>query len=483
MTVRNFAIWTSVCLTVVSFGVGTAFAGIGAEQQGQLSAPQPESRAFLGQAVAVQGDTAVVGSPGRDVDGNTRAGSLFVYTYDGSSWTRQQELTSSNPERDAFFGRSVAIDGDTLVVGQSSVGGESSVHMFTRSGGTWSRQQIVTIDEPDISPEPALGLEVALEGDTALVGAPLQRGDNSIAGFVYVFTRSNGSWSQTQRLSASDAGARAQFGDSISLDGDLAVIGAPAADSSVDGAGAAYSFQKSGGTWTQQQKLTSPDPKEYAYFGSDVSLDGSKALVGARSPFAYEPARPGAAYLFAQSGGTWNLTEHLSACDGSEDDQFGRSVALGQDLALVGASGAEVRPPMGRAADDGAVYAYTPQGGSWNHADKFFNESADNFGTTLARDGQRVVVGDPDFIAQPEDGEVITQAGQAFAFSIDPTSAGGGETVCDGDSNGDTGIGSDAGPDPRLPDYGSGCSTSGQAPSVPYALLVLVGLGMIGRRE
>ena len=480
---RRFAIWTSVCLAVVSFGVGTAFAGIGAEQQGQLSPPQPESRAFLGQAVAVQGDTAVVGSPGRDVDGNTRAGSVFVYTYDGSTWTRQQELTSPDPERDGFFGRSVAIDGDTLLLGQSSIGGASSVHVFTRSGGTWSRQQILTMDEPDVSPEPAYGLEVALEGDTAFLGAPLQRGDNSIAGFVYVFTRSGGTWSQAQRLSASDASAEAQFGDSISLDGDLAVIGAPALDSSVNGAGAVYTFQKSGGTWSQQQKLTSPDPKEYAHFGSDVSLDGSMALVGARSPSAFSPARPGAAYVFEQSGGTWNLTQQLSACDGSEDDQFGRSVSLRQDLVLVGASGAEVRPPMARAGDDGAVYAYTTQGGSWAHADKFFNESANNFGTTLARDGERVVVGDPDFIARPEDGEVITQAGQAFVFSVDPSAPGGGDTVCEGDPSGDTGIGPDVGPDPRMPGYGSNCSTSGQVPSVPFALLGLLGLAMMGRRE
>ena len=328
-----------------------------------------------------------------------------------------------------------------------------------------------------------LGLEVALEGDTAMLGAPVQRGDNSIDGFVYVFTRSGGSWSRTQRFSASDGAAGEQFGDAVSMDGDLAVVGAPDAEVSVSGAGAAYVFQKSGGNWSEEQKLTSPSPKEYARFGIDVALNGSSALIGASSPSAIQPARAGAAHLFEQSGGSWSQSQRLTACDGSSDNEFGSSVALRQNLALVGAPGAVVDLPMAPEGDSGAVYAYASESGTWTHADKLAVESTADFGTSMALDGERLVVGDPDFVAQPDGGSLTTEAGRAFAFSVDSNPTAGGDTVCEGDPSGDAGIGPDAGGGNGMPNSGSGCSTSGQAPTMPFALLGLLGLGLVARRE
>ena len=182
-------------------------------------------------------------------------------------------------------------------------------------------------------------VSLSSDGNTALVGAYLEDAGGSGAGAAYVFTRSNGTWTQQQKIQASDAQASDNFGFSVSLssDGNTALVGAYGEDAGGTNAGAAYVFTRSNGTWTQQQKIQASDPQASDYFGYSVSLsgDGNTALVGAHP----EDTGFGAAYIFTRSNGTWSQNQKIQASDAETYDYFGNSVSLSGDgnTALVGA--------------------------------------------------------------------------------------------------------------------------------------------------
>ena len=182
-------------------------------------------------------------------------------------------------------------------------------------------------------------VSLSSDGNTALVGAYLEDAGGSGAGAAYVFTRSNGTWTQQQKIQASDPQASDYFGYSVSLsgDGNAALVGAYLEDAGGTNAGAAYVFTRSNGTWTQQQKIQASNPQASDYFGYSVSLsgDGNTALVGAHP----EDTGFGAAYIFTRSNGTWSQNQKIQASDAETYDYFGNSVSLSGDgnTALVGA--------------------------------------------------------------------------------------------------------------------------------------------------
>src|SRR5690606_6669767 len=168
------------------------------------------------------------------------------------------------------------------------------------------------------------GWSVALDGDTALVGAPREDDGGSNAGAAYVFVRGGGVWSQQAKLVAGDAQLGDQLGWSVAFDGDTALVGANGEDGAGTDAGAAYVFVRSGASWEQQAKLMAVDAETNDQFGLSVALDGDTALVGAYG----ESAFAGAAYVFVRSGGGWSEQCKLVAGDAQSGDQFGWSVAL-----------------------------------------------------------------------------------------------------------------------------------------------------------
>jgi hypothetical protein len=180
---------------------------------------------------------------------------------------------------------------------------------------------------------------VALSGDTALIGAAFDDDAGLDSGSAYAFVRSGGVWTEQQKLKASDATIDILFGSSVALSGDTALIGAKF--DTVAGAiasGSAYVFVQSGGVWTEQQKLTASDGAAYDLFGESVALSGDTALIGAPSPSSFVGASgPGTAYVFVRSGGVWNEQQKLAPSDNEASDEFGSSVGVSGDVVVVGA--------------------------------------------------------------------------------------------------------------------------------------------------
>jgi hypothetical protein len=257
------------------------------------------------------------------------------------------------------FGYRVVLANDTLLVGAftATVGGnaaQGAVYVFTESNGIWMQTQKLTAN--DGAAYDNFGLSVALKGSTVLVGSPRAAiGGNAGQGALYVFTESNGTWSQTQKLTASDGTANDSFGQSVALDDSTAVIGAY--DATVNGhsfQGAAYIFTESGDTWSQTQKLTASDGTANANFGNAVALNGTSALIGADGSTVGSNTYQGKAYLFTESGGNWSQSDTFIASDGTVDDYFGAALAWDGATALISTP----HPTIGGNSYQGAAYFY-----------------------------------------------------------------------------------------------------------------------------
>ncbi len=241
--------------------------------------------------------------------------------------------------------------------GDNNANGAGAVYIFVRSGGVWSQQAYLKASSTGVYDN--FGISVAISGDTLVVGAKGEDGsatgvngaDNNSAtdaGAAYVFTRSGTTWSQQAYLKASNTGINNKFGSSVAIDGDTAVVGAVAESSTADQSGAAYVFTRSGATWSQQAYLKASNAGAYDNFGNSVAIDGDTLVVGA----TYEAsnatgvngtdnnsaANAGAAYVFTRSGVTWSQQAYLKASNTAAFDQFGYCVALSGDTIVVGAT-------------------------------------------------------------------------------------------------------------------------------------------------
>ncbi len=180
------------------------------------------------------------------------------------------------------------------------------------------------------------GVSVAVDGDTAVIGAYGNDDAGPESGSAYVFVRNGTTWSEQAKLTASDAATYDRFGDSVAADGDTAVIGAPLDDDAAPESGSAYVFVRNGTTWNEQAKLTASDAATSDVFGESVAVDGDTAAIG--SPLDDDAGfDSGSAYVFVRSGTTWNEQAKLTASDAAAYDVFGKSVAVGGDTAVVGA--------------------------------------------------------------------------------------------------------------------------------------------------
>lgn len=350
----------------------------------------------FGASVAVSGDTIVVGAPssGRVV---SRSGTAFVYRRAFAGWVLEAALKASNAELNDGFGRAVAIDGDTIVVGAtgedsaaSGVNGTSpgpednsrsasgAAYVFRRSGTSWT--QDAYLKASNTGSNDAFGRGVAISGDTIAVsatdedsaatgvnGASPGQDDDSLAsaGAVYVFRRSGTAWAQEAYVKASNTGASDLFGDSVALSGTTLVVGASGEDSGatgVDGSspgpddnskptsGAAYVFHRTDGVWAQQAYLKASNTGTGDGFGASVAVRLDTVVVGARfedggargvnpvSPGPEDESKPdsGALYVFRR-GSTWFQEAYVKSSNSDAGDGFGSSVAIGPDTIAAGA--------------------------------------------------------------------------------------------------------------------------------------------------
>jgi len=232
-------------------------------QQTRLSAADGAAGDWLGYSVSLSGDTALVGAAYDGVGANSGQGSAYVFIRSGSTWTQQSQLTAGDGAAQEMFGSSVALSGDTALVGAvwDTVGAnfqQGSAYVFTRSGSTWTQQAKLTAGDGEAEDE--FGWSVALSGDTALVGAYGDDvGSNADQGSAYVFTRSGATWTQQAQLTAGDGAVVDWFGAYVALYGDTALVGAYLDDVGANvNQGSAYVFTRSGSVWAQQAKLTQP---------------------------------------------------------------------------------------------------------------------------------------------------------------------------------------------------------------------------------
>jgi hypothetical protein len=356
-----------------------------------------------------------------------------------------------------LFGYSVAISDDTVVVGapfeDSSVGSggmnnsqynSGAAYVFTRSNGVWRQQALIKASNTGAFDE--FGTSVAISGDTLVVGAPGESSGGTYnlneAGAAYVFTRSSGVWSQQAFLKAGDVNADDRFGASVAISGDTLVVGAPFEDSSasgsetdnsVSGAGAAYVFTRSSGVWSQQAFLKATDAEEFDYFGTSVAITGETLVVGAPQEDSKVTigegdnsiTDSGAAYVFTRSDGIWTQQAFLKANYAGMNDLFATSLAISGDTLVVGAIGEDSNTSDSEidnsAFDAGAAYIFTRSNGIWNQQSflKASNaEANDKLGTSVAISGDTVVAGAPFENSSASGGEADNSAASAGAAYV-----------------------------------------------------------------
>ncbi len=391
----------------------------------------------FGWSVGISGDTAVVGAYQDDgLSADSGSAFVFIRTPGTSTWTQQAKLIASDAAAADQFGFSVAISGNTVVVGanRDDVGAstdQGSAYVFVRAGAIWTQQQKLTAS--DGLGSDAMGNAVAIDGDTIVAAASNDAfGANGAQGSAYVFTRTGATWSQQQKLFASDGAALDQFGFSVALSvtpsGDIVLVGAYQDDVGVNSnQGSAYVFVRSPGTatWTQQTKLTASDGLADDYFGSAVALStgpgGDTALIGAYQDDTGANANQGAAYAFLRAPGAtvWTQQSKLTAPDGAAADNFGCAVALCGDTALVGANNDDLGPNI----NQGSAWVFSRVGSTWIGPDTFLSgstASANDFcGRSVAISGDTAVVGAerPDFqgaVAQPGSAYVFVRTGSTW---------------------------------------------------------------------
>jgi autotransporter-associated beta strand protein/surface protein len=384
-------------------------------QEAYLKASNPGAGDEFGWAVAISGDTIVVGAYDErgPLDTVSGEGAAYVFTRTGTTWSQQAYLKAGNSGTGDYFGHAVAVSGDTIVVGayledsnstgvngadNNSASNSGAAYVFTRSGTTWSQQAYLKASQVTLSDR--FGFSVGVSGDTIVVGKPLDdsstTGINSTpdelannSGAAYVFTRSGLTWSQQAYLKASNTGVDDLFGVSVAVSGDTIVVGASSEDSSTTGigstpdeaaadAGAAYVFARSGSTWTQQAYLKASNTGAGDLFGEAVAVSGDIVIVGARLEDSNATSangdgsdnslsNPGAAYTFTRSGSTWSQNTYLKACNAGGGDSFGRSVAVSGSTVLVGANSEDGAATTVNgdltsdgAANAGAAYVFIP---------------------------------------------------------------------------------------------------------------------------
>jgi len=313
--------WIDKAATVVALTVAMAFTDrVKANGFANASFVQPADLvAFqgFGGAIATDGNTMAVG-----VQHSPFA--VYVYTNNNGAWTEQAKLFSPTGILTDRFGASLAVQGNTLIVG-AGTGTNSVAYVYTNSNGTWIQQQaLVPVGGSGASFAGSSLNGIYLSGNTLAVGAPSEPTSAGNTGSVYIFTETNGVWIQEARITPNDP-LVAGFGISVAVQNGTLVVGAPFTTSAtIFNPGAAFVFTRQNGQWTQQTRLDPPDPVPAGLYGQFVTLDGTTAVVGAPNPSEAD--------VYVQNNGVWSLQALIV---GPEDSDFGTSVKVIGDLLLV----------------------------------------------------------------------------------------------------------------------------------------------------
>jgi len=355
----------------------------------------------FGNSVSIDGDKAVIG---------TSNSSAFVFILTKDKWIQQSEPLYGDTTAANLFGESVSISGDTVIIGDpldKDFGlGSGAAYIFTLVNGVWTRQ--AKLLATDGAKRDNFGSSVAIYGDTAVVGAIRDDDNGPSSGSVYVFTRVDDQWTQQAKILPNDGDENNRFGGSVSINSDTIIIGAYA-----DGPGSAYVFTRVGTNWIQQSKLLPTNGTGGGRFGYSVSISSDMAIVGAYLADD-NGSNSGAAYLFNRENNVWIQHATLLPNDGESFDQFGRSVSIDGNNAIIGS----------RLSDDfntnsGSAYVFSCASGQWAqqaiiHAADIPDSgetTGDYFGSFVSLSGDRAIV------AAPRDNS-DDYSGSSYIFSL-----------------------------------------------------------------
>jgi hypothetical protein len=438
----------------------------GFEQHAYIKSSNPDSFDQFGLSVAISSDTMVVGAFGEkskatgingDQNDNSlvKAGAAYVFVREGGIWSQQAYLKASNTDIDDHFGYSVAIDGDTIVVGAyaedssaTGINGDEgnqgdgigfdagAAYVFVRNGTVWSQQTYLKAS--NTGADDRFGYSVAVSADTIVVGAYKEDSDtlgingdqtndsSNDAGAVYVFTRNGTEWRQQAYLKASNTDDQDWFGHSVDISGDSVVVGARFEDSSATGvngeqddntkfnSGATYIFARSSDQWSQQAYLKASHGQGGDEFGHSVAISGDSVAVGAISEGSSATGingdqednaaySSGAVYVFFRNDTSWHQQAYIKASNTNHDDEFGWSVDLSGDRLAVGAiseasnaTGIDGDQLNNLASFAGAAYAFIRNGSTWSqqaYLKASNTEQGDGFGWSVSISRNSVAIG------------------------------------------------------------------------------------------
>ena len=360
----------------------------------------------FGSSVSIDGNVAIVGAQNDDDDGAS-SGSAYVFRYNGTAWSQEAKLTAFDGAASDAFGRSVSIHGDVAVVGSPGDDdggfGSGSAYVFRFDGTLWNMEAKLTA--ADAAGGDGLGTSVFCHGDVVLSGAP---GDNGAAGSMYVFRFDGTTWAQEAKLTAIDAAAGDALGFSVSIYGDAAIGGARLDDDAGLNSGSAYVFRFDGTSWSQEAKLVASDGFGSDNFGISVSIDRDVAVVGS---FLGDGGafNSGAAYVFRFDGTSWTEEAKLVASDAATGDQFGLSVSNCRDIVVIGALADD-----DNGVNSGSAYMFQFDGTSWTEVVKLVASD----GASGDRLGGAVSACENAVLASIGDDDLGSFSGSAYVFML-----------------------------------------------------------------
>jgi hypothetical protein len=292
---------------------------------------------YFGWAVSASDEIALISAWGDDDMGNL-SGSAYIFRDNDTSWIEEAKLLASDGAADDYFGRSVSISGDVAVIGaygDDDLGSRSgSVYIFRDNGTSWVEE--VKLLASDGEPDDYFGRFVSISDDVAVIGAYGDDDLDSLAGSAYIFRDNGTSWVEEAKLLASDGEAKDLFGRYVSVSGDVVVVGAYGNDDNGSLSGSAYIYRYDGTSWVEEVKLLASDGDALDRFGHSVSVSGDVVVVGA---YGDEESGhlSGSAYVYRYSDGVWVEEAKLLASDGAPEDCFGYYLDVSGGVAVMGA--------------------------------------------------------------------------------------------------------------------------------------------------
>ncbi len=322
---------------------------------------------------------------------------VYLLTWVGAatgSLPEQTKLLASDGNDNDYFGRSVSMSGEYAIIGANGDDdngiNSGSAYMFKRDGESWSEQAKLVASDGDVNDW--FGESVSISGDYAIVGAVGDDDNGSLSGSAYIFKRDGESWSEQAKLVASDGNTGDVFGGSVCISGDYAIVGAIGTPTVPFGGslGSAYIFKRNGESWSEQTKLTASDGNDKDHFGRSVSISGEYAIVGDDGD-DYGGGQLGSAYIYKRDGESWSEQAKLTASDGTASDNFGRSVSISGDYVIVGANYDDDNGEY-----SGSAYIFRRDGTIWSEQAKLLasDGTADNlFGDAVSISGDYAIIG------------------------------------------------------------------------------------------